>query len=97
MEIVLTYFEVDVGAEFGDRCIFRWIDPCHLYLPVAQAASPFIREFLTVLAVCHTVIPERDPKDPDLIVYQASSPGSFIAEELSTMLSGLIFQALCPM
>ncbi|EGD72161.1 hypothetical protein PTSG_00182 [Salpingoeca rosetta] len=33
-----------------------------------------IREWLTLLAVCHTVIPERDRTDPDVIVYQAASP-----------------------
>jgi len=35
-----------------------------------------IREFLTLLAVCHTVVPERDPSNPDKIVYQAASPGT---------------------
>lgn len=34
-----------------------------------------IREFLTLLAVCHTVVPERDPSNPDKIIYQAASPG----------------------
>ncbi|KAJ3408052.1 hypothetical protein HDU80_007046 [Chytriomyces hyalinus] len=33
-----------------------------------------IAEFSTLLAVCHTVIPERDENDPSKIVYQASSP-----------------------
>ena len=32
------------------------------------------REFFTLLAVCHTVIPETDEDKPDEIVYQASSP-----------------------
>ena len=49
----------------------------------AGSNSHVISEFLTLLAVCHTVIPERireiDPKKesvppPDAIVYQASSP-----------------------
>ena len=35
-----------------------------------------IREFLTLLAVCHTVVPEREPGNPDKIVYQAASPGT---------------------
>lgn len=39
-------------------------------------ASTQIREFLTLLAVCHTVIPERD-KVPNEIVYHAASPGNF--------------------
>ncbi|KAF9556105.1 hypothetical protein EC968_008445, partial [Mortierella alpina] len=36
--------------------------------------SHVIDEFLTVLAVCHTVIPERQENNPEEIVYQASSP-----------------------
>ena len=37
----------------------------------------FIRDFLTLMGVCHTVVPEREPEDPNTIVYQASSPGNF--------------------
>ncbi|KAJ3043978.1 hypothetical protein HDV00_003505 [Rhizophlyctis rosea] len=33
-----------------------------------------IREFLTLLATCHTVIPEVDQSNPKKIVFQASSP-----------------------
>ena len=36
--------------------------------------SAEIKEFLTMLAVCHTVIPETDENDPSKIHYQASSP-----------------------
>ncbi|KAG0249610.1 hypothetical protein BG011_009101 [Mortierella polycephala] len=36
--------------------------------------SNVIDEFLTLLAVCHTVIPERQEDNPLDIVYQASSP-----------------------
>ncbi|KAF9183871.1 hypothetical protein BGZ51_003705 [Haplosporangium sp. Z 767] len=36
--------------------------------------SNVIDEFLTLLAVCHTVIPERQEDNPFDIVYQASSP-----------------------
>ncbi|KAI7824825.1 hypothetical protein BC939DRAFT_396404 [Gamsiella multidivaricata] len=36
--------------------------------------SNVIDEFLTLLAVCHTVIPERQESNPTEIVYQASSP-----------------------
>lgn len=32
----------------------------------------YIKEFLTLLCVCHTVVPETDGND---IIYQASSPG----------------------
>ena len=37
--------------------------------------SPYIREFLTLLAVCHTVIPERDENNPGILNYHAASPG----------------------
>ncbi|KAI7826157.1 hypothetical protein BC939DRAFT_395524 [Gamsiella multidivaricata] len=37
-------------------------------------SSNVINEFLTLLAVCHTVIPERQENNPSEIVYQASSP-----------------------
>lgn len=33
-----------------------------------------INEFLTLLAVCHTVIPETNDDEPGKIIYQASSP-----------------------
>ncbi|KFH67222.1 phospholipid-translocating ATPase [Podila verticillata NRRL 6337] len=36
--------------------------------------SNVINEFLTLLAVCHTVIPERQENNPSQIIYQASSP-----------------------
>ncbi|KAF9366256.1 hypothetical protein BGX34_004707 [Mortierella sp. NVP85] len=36
--------------------------------------SNVIDEFLTLLAVCHTVIPERQESNPSEIIYQASSP-----------------------
>jgi len=46
---------------------------------VRQPTAPLIREFLTLLAVCHTAVPERDPDDPTQIHYQASSPGQMAA------------------
>nr|CAG4646034.1 EOG090X00X3 [Macrothrix elegans] len=36
--------------------------------------APYIREFLTLLAVCHTVIPERDETHPGVLHYHAASP-----------------------
>src|SRR3989338_5546521 len=33
-----------------------------------------IRLFFTLLAVCHTVVPELDKTDPSKLVYQAASP-----------------------
>lgn len=37
-------------------------------------SGPAITEFLTLLAVCHTVIPETVEDSPGEIIYQASSP-----------------------
>ena len=36
-----------------------------------------IKEFITMMAVCHTVVPEKDPEgqDAEHIYYQAASPG----------------------
>ncbi|XP_065059008.1 probable phospholipid-transporting ATPase IA isoform X2 [Rhopilema esculentum] len=40
----------------------------------SHSSGSVIREFLTLLAVCHTVIPERDQTDGENIIYQAASP-----------------------
>ncbi|KAL3880445.1 hypothetical protein ACJMK2_032682, partial [Sinanodonta woodiana] len=39
-----------------------------------HVTAPVIREFLTLLAVCHTVVPENNPNSTNGISYQASSP-----------------------
>lgn len=39
-----------------------------------QPASAYIRDFFTLMAVCHTVVPETD-EDYRTIRYQAASPG----------------------
>jgi phospholipid-transporting ATPase len=39
-----------------------------------HSTGPVIQEFLTLLAVCHTVIPEVNEENPNEIIYQASSP-----------------------
>ncbi|KAJ3220012.1 hypothetical protein HDU67_007745 [Dinochytrium kinnereticum] len=41
---------------------------------VSHPTGPTIKEFLTLLSVCHTVIPETFEDEPGKIVYQASSP-----------------------
>lgn len=42
-------------------------------LPVPlQPTAPVILDFMTMLAICHTAVPERTD---DTIVYQAASPG----------------------
>ena len=43
-------------------------------LTSGHPTASIIREWLTLLAVCHTVVPERDKNDPDNIIYQAASP-----------------------
>uniref|UniRef100_A0A3Q2YBP1 Phospholipid-transporting ATPase n=1 Tax=Hippocampus comes TaxID=109280 RepID=A0A3Q2YBP1_HIPCM len=52
------------STEFDDPALIQNIENGHL-------TSPQIREFLTMMAVCHTVVPEREN---DQIIYQASSP-----------------------
>eukprot|EP00043_Microstomoeca_roanoka_P004522 m.50266 g.50266 ORF g.50266 m.50266 type:complete len:1089 (-) comp12533_c0_seq3:442-3708(-) len=53
----------------------RFSDPALLdNLTTGHGTASVIREWLTLLAVCHTVIPERDRVDPDQIIYQAASP-----------------------
>ena len=45
-----------------------------------------IKEFLTLLATCHTVIPERDDEKPMEIKYQAASPDEGALVEGASML-----------
>ena len=49
------------------------IDWCHVTIcPKFQVTAKDIDDFLTLMAICHTVIPERTPESS--LVYQASSP-----------------------
>ncbi|XP_048122177.1 phospholipid-transporting ATPase IB isoform X2 [Alosa alosa] len=52
------------STEFDDPTLIQNIDKNH-------PTSPQICEFLTMMAVCHTVVPEREGNQ---IIYQASSP-----------------------
>uniref|UniRef100_A0A3B4WQT0 Phospholipid-transporting ATPase n=1 Tax=Seriola lalandi dorsalis TaxID=1841481 RepID=A0A3B4WQT0_SERLL len=52
------------STEFDDPTLIQNIEKDH-------PTSPQICEFLTMMAVCHTVVPERDGTQ---IIYQASSP-----------------------
>uniref|UniRef100_A0AAY4AQ66 Phospholipid-transporting ATPase n=1 Tax=Denticeps clupeoides TaxID=299321 RepID=A0AAY4AQ66_9TELE len=52
------------STEFDDPTLIQNIEKNH-------PTSPQICEFLTMMAVCHTVVPEREG---DQIIYQASSP-----------------------
>ena len=49
-------------------------------------SSVAIHHFLTLLAVCHTVIPERRDEKPDQIKYQAASPDEGALVEGAVML-----------
>lgn len=59
--------ESESGGHFTDPTLLDNLTGGH-------STASIIREWLTLLAVCHTVIPERDADDPDVIVYQAASP-----------------------
>ena len=48
--------------------------------------APIIEEFLTLLATCHTVIPERNDEKPTDIKYQAASPDEGALVEGAAML-----------
>uniref|UniRef100_A0A672GNL8 Phospholipid-transporting ATPase n=1 Tax=Salarias fasciatus TaxID=181472 RepID=A0A672GNL8_SALFA len=52
------------STEFDDPTLIQNIEKNH-------PTSPQICQFLTMMAVCHTVVPERED---DQIIYQASSP-----------------------
>lgn len=41
---------------------------------VSHPTNEYILEFLRMMSVCHTVIPEKD-KNSDEMIYHASSPG----------------------
>ncbi|KFO33320.1 Putative phospholipid-transporting ATPase IB [Fukomys damarensis] len=53
------------SCDFNDPRLLKNIEDHH-------PTAPCIQEFLTLLAVCHTVVPEKDGEE---IIYQASSPG----------------------
>ncbi|KAL4838348.1 hypothetical protein H8958_010196, partial [Nasalis larvatus] len=59
---------------------------------VTYPTAPCIQEFLTLLAVCHTVVPE---KDGDNIIYQASSPDEAALVKGAKKL-GFVFTARTP-
>ena len=57
-----------------------------------QPTAPIICEFLTMMAVCHTAVPEREG---DKIIYQAASPGTkegiiFFSVENCSEISGCL-------
>uniref|UniRef100_A0A3B3TMN4 Phospholipid-transporting ATPase n=1 Tax=Poecilia latipinna TaxID=48699 RepID=A0A3B3TMN4_9TELE len=73
------------STEFDDPSLIQNIEKNH-------PTSPLICEFLTMMAVCHTVVPERED---DQIIYQASSPdeGSLVKAAKGL---GFVFTARTP-
>uniref|UniRef100_A0A665UWK8 Phospholipid-transporting ATPase n=1 Tax=Echeneis naucrates TaxID=173247 RepID=A0A665UWK8_ECHNA len=66
----ITYGSVTTSFKIYSRLIFD--DPALIQnIEKNHPTSPQICEFLTMMAVCHTVVPEREG---DQIIYQASSP-----------------------
>ena len=69
----IAYGDVVAQNDMGVTEGFQ--DPALLdNLTSGHPTASVIREWLTLLAVCHTVVPERDRDDPDKINYQAASP-----------------------
>ncbi|XP_020607976.1 phospholipid-transporting ATPase IB-like isoform X2 [Orbicella faveolata] len=72
---VMEFKKVSIGGISYSGQGDTFMDPALLdNLREHHPTASVIREFLTLLAVCHTVVPERDPSNPDKIVYQAASP-----------------------
>ena len=64
----IKYGEIQDAVDvFNDPSLLQNINKNH-------ATESELRDFLLMMAVCHTVVPERDPDNPSLITYQASSP-----------------------
>lgn len=86
----------DTNTLVNDCKIGRKWQWCLLLLDSAQdlislvetggPGSAIVRQFLTMLAICHTVIPDRDDGKPNGgIIYHAASPGMFNVPYLSTL------------
>ncbi|KAK3100430.1 hypothetical protein FSP39_019862 [Pinctada imbricata] len=81
----------DLEESFNDMSIIENLKKKHVTAHVIQ-------EFLTMMAVCHTVVPERrdeDDNDDDGIVYQASSPDEAALVKGAKLL-GFIFKTRTP-
>uniref|UniRef100_A0A4W3IKH9 Phospholipid-transporting ATPase n=1 Tax=Callorhinchus milii TaxID=7868 RepID=A0A4W3IKH9_CALMI len=82
--LIFVPFSHDASQELGfhDKILLKNLHEKHVTAPV-------IREFITMMAVCHTAVPE---KHGDQIIYQASSPdeGALVnaAKELGFVFSG---------
>jgi len=90
----VTYGDVVELDDDGDNVGFN--DPTLLdNLTGGHPTASIIREWLTLLAVCHTVVPERDENDKEKIVYQAASPDEAALVYAVKML-GFSFNARTP-
>ncbi|XP_044925572.1 phospholipid-transporting ATPase IB-like isoform X5 [Mustela putorius furo] len=79
-----------------ESCEFN--DPRLLYnFENGHPTKDYIKEFLTLLCVCHTVVPERDGNN---IIYQASSPDFLLTDEAALVKGmknlGFVFTARTP-
>uniref|UniRef100_A0A452UPP0 Phospholipid-transporting ATPase n=1 Tax=Ursus maritimus TaxID=29073 RepID=A0A452UPP0_URSMA len=73
------------SCDFDDPRLLKNIEDHH-------PTAPCIQEFLTLLAVCHTVVPEKDGEN---IIYQASSPDEAALVKGARKL-GFVFTARTP-
>eukprot|EP00040_Diaphanoeca_grandis_P037483 m.244399 g.244399 ORF g.244399 m.244399 type:complete len:1209 (-) comp33827_c0_seq1:44-3670(-) len=90
----VTYGDVIELDDEGENVGFN--DPTLLdNLTGGHPTASIIREWLTLLAVCHTVVPERDEEDKEKIVYQAASPDEAALVYAVKML-GFSFNARTP-
>ncbi|XP_043917453.1 phospholipid-transporting ATPase IA isoform X2 [Protopterus annectens] len=79
------------NSQTGEEMAFR--DPSLLEnLQSNHTTAPVICEFLTMMAVCHTAVPERED---DQIIYQASSPDEGALVRAARQL-GFVFSARTP-
>ncbi|KRY77044.1 putative phospholipid-transporting ATPase IA [Trichinella pseudospiralis] len=63
------------GIIYGQNESEKFDDPNLLRnLNTRHVTSPVIREFVTMMAVCHTVVPEKPSDETGELQYQASSP-----------------------
>ena len=63
------------------------------YESFIQETAGSIHEFLTLLAVCHTVVPEKEPNGT--LTYQASSPGKLDQRHGQIILEKSIMHLWC--
>lgn len=86
------------GIKYGDNfeSSDRFNDPSLVQnCTKGHKTALVIRDFLILMSVCHTVVPELDPADPTNIHYQASSPDER-ALVLGAKSQGVIFASRSP-